>query len=65
MIIKKGYYGDIFGVMFVCDLVGGMYYIFEKVLFKYIFIECFLFWYGEGLNKEDEVNFEKVFKEYY
>ena len=65
MTIKKGYHGDTFGAMSVCDPVGGMHHIFEKVLPKHIFIERPLSRYGEGLNKEDEANLEKAFKEHH
>ncbi|NET36077.1 MAG: adenosylmethionine--8-amino-7-oxononanoate transaminase, partial [Cyanothece sp. SIO1E1] len=65
MTIKKGYHGDTFGAMSVCDPVGGMHHIFEKVLPKHIFIERPLSRYGEGLKQEDEANLEEAFKKHH
>lgn len=61
MTIKKGYHGDTFGAMSVCDPVGGMHHIFEQVLPKHIFVERPISRYGEGLSPDDEANLERAF----
>lgn len=65
MTIRKGYHGDTFGAMSVCDPVGGMHHIFEKVLPKHIFIERPLSQFGEGLHPLDAANLEKAFQEHH
>ncbi len=65
MTIKKGYHGDTFGAMSVCDPVGGMHHIFEQVLPEHIFIEHPISRFGEGLNSKDEENLETAFKKHH
>lgn len=65
MTIRKGYHGDTFGAMSVCDPVGGMHHIFEKVLPKHIFVEAPISAFGQGLDPIDEENLERAFSKHH
>ena len=60
--IKKGYHGDTFGAMSVCDPENGMHYIFNDVLPKHIFIDASISKFEDALHSQDLENLEEVFK---
>ena len=62
MTIRKGYHGDTFGAMSVCDPVSGMHHIFEQVLPKHIFIDQPVSTFGGGLDPRDADNLEEAFR---
>lgn len=41
MMVRGGYYGDMFGVMVICDFDGGMYLMWKGVLLEYVFVLFF------------------------
>lgn len=61
MTIRKGYHGDTFGAMSVCDPVGGMHHIFEAVLPQHIFLAEPISSFSEGLHPTDEAELEQAF----
>lgn len=65
MTIRRGYHGDTFGAMSVCDPVGGMHHIFEQVLPKHIFVEAPISAFGQGLDPVDEKNLEQAFERHH
>ena len=65
MTIKKGYHGDTFGAMSVCDPVGGMHHIFSQFLPQQIFIDQPISPFEEGLRLQDEENLTKAFEQHH
>ncbi|HAS44625.1 MAG TPA: adenosylmethionine--8-amino-7-oxononanoate transaminase [Microscillaceae bacterium] len=65
MTIKKGYHGDTFGAMSVCDPVGGMHHIFSQFLPQQIFIDQPISRFEEGLHPQDEENLKKAFEQHH
>ncbi len=65
MTIRKGYHGDTFGAMSVCDPVGGMHHIFSQFLPQQIFIDQPIARFGEPLHPQDEANLLKAFEQHH
>ncbi len=65
MTIRKGYHGDTFRAMSVCDPVGGMHHFFQSVLPKHIFVDEPSTPFGEKLNESDNQNLETAFAEHH
>ncbi|OJJ14178.1 adenosylmethionine--8-amino-7-oxononanoate transaminase [marine bacterium AO1-C] len=65
MTVRKGYHGDTFGAMSVCDPVGGMHHIFSQFLPQQIFIDQPVSSFGESLHPQDEENLRKAFEQHH
>ncbi len=63
--IRKGYHGDTFGAMAVCDPVGGMHHVFKEVLQEHFFIDAPLSKFGEELHPHDKEQLEEIFEFYH
>ncbi|EAY25695.1 adenosylmethionine--8-amino-7-oxononanoate transaminase [Microscilla marina] len=63
MTVRKGYHGDTFGAMSVCDPVNGMHQIFNKVLAPQIFIDEPTPGFAQPLQAQDAANLETAFEE--
>ena len=62
--IKRGYHGDTFGAMTVCDPVTGMHSLFEGMLTKNYFAERPGIRFGEAWREEDIRSFEQLITEH-
>ncbi|MDA7816866.1 adenosylmethionine--8-amino-7-oxononanoate transaminase [Sulfurimonas sp.] len=60
--LKKGYHGDTFGAMSVCDPVTGMHSIFQDVLHQNLFAPSPTCKYGEECKNEDIAEFREILK---
>jgi adenosylmethionine-8-amino-7-oxononanoate aminotransferase len=60
--VSKGYHGDTFGAMSVCDPITGMHSIFSKVLHKNIFVSEPKSKFGEPFNPNDLDEITQVIK---
>ncbi|RHW77143.1 adenosylmethionine--8-amino-7-oxononanoate transaminase [Colwellia sp. RSH04] len=63
--VRKGYHGDTFAAMSVCDPVTGMHQIFEKVLFKNIFAPAPNVAFDEPWDEQETHELESLFKQYH
>ncbi len=63
--IRKGYHGDTFGAMSVCDPVGGMHHLFSSILPKHFFIDEPISKFGAALDPIDEQHLEQVFEKHH
>lgn len=63
--IRKGYHGDTFAAMSVCDPVNGMHQLFSRFLPTQIFIDEPVSKFGEPLHAQDAANLEKVFQDHH
>ncbi|MCX4187131.1 adenosylmethionine--8-amino-7-oxononanoate transaminase [Methylophaga sp. OBS4] len=61
--IRNGYHGDTFGAMSVCDPVGGMHSMFEKVLPKHLFAPAPQCRRDEDWHDEDIADFRHLIKQ--
>ncbi len=64
MTVRKGYHGDTFGAMSVCDPVGGMHHLFNHLMPNHIFINEPQTPFSEDLYLEDIDSLEKNFEEH-
>jgi adenosylmethionine-8-amino-7-oxononanoate aminotransferase len=62
MTVRKGYHGDTFGAMSVCDPVNGMHQIFNNVLASQIFIDEPSAGFDLPLQAQDAANLEAAFE---
>lgn len=62
MTVRKGYHGDTFGAMSVCDPVNGMHQIFNNVLASQIFIDEPSAGFHLPLQPQDEAALEAAFE---
>jgi adenosylmethionine-8-amino-7-oxononanoate aminotransferase len=62
MTIRKGYHGDTFGAMAVCDPVGGMHSMYGDVLPQHVFVDEPQTPFGEPLSDKDKQTLETAFK---
>ena len=60
--VRKGYHGDTFGAMAVCDPESGMHHIFHTMLSEHLFIDEPTSLFGESLNDIDLKNLERAFE---
>jgi len=72
MTIKKGYHGDTFGAMSVCDPLNGMHHVFSHVLPQHIFVKEPSSRFSEpdspnggSLNNNDLTNLENAFEQHH
>lgn len=65
MTVRKGYHGDTFGAMSVCDPVNGMHQIFNKVLAPQVFIDEPATPFNEPLRAEDINSLETAFRDHH
>ncbi|MFT4680142.1 MAG: adenosylmethionine-8-amino-7-oxononanoate aminotransferase [Litorivivens sp.] len=63
--IKKGYHGDTFGAMSVCDPEGGMHHLFADMLPQHIFMNAPTSSFAEGLNPTDLEELESTFEKHH
>ena len=63
--VRRGYHGDTFACMSVCDPVTGMHHIFNKVLFQQHFIPEPPAGYGRQLTEHDLAPIKSLFAEYH
>ena len=62
MTVRKGYHGDTFGAMAVCDPESGMHHMFHTMLSEHLFIDEPTSLFGEPLNDIDLKNLERAFE---
>ena len=62
---SKGYHGDTFGAMSVCDPITGMHSAFEDVLHKNIFAEAPMCMFGEEWDEKYILDFKSKLQEYH
>tara|TARA_B110000090_G_scaffold104732_1_gene117558 strand:+ start:2934 stop:4229 length:1296 start_codon:yes stop_codon:yes gene_type:complete len=62
MTVRKGYHGDTFGAMSVCDPESGMHHIFSDILPQHHFITEPTSRFNEPLSLIDNENLEEAFK---
>ncbi len=60
--VKKGYHGDTFGAMSVCDPVTGMHALFKGFLAEQFFVDAPLRPFGEDCTDEDMAPMEQALK---
>ena len=65
MTVSKGYHGDSFGAMSVCDPQNGMHHIFNSVLPKHQFINEPSTPFGSELNAIDLNHLEEAFEKHH
>ena len=65
MTLRKGYHGDTFGAMSVCDPVSGMHHLFSHFMQEQIFVAAPLSTFEEDLRPEDEAELEAVFRNHH
>ena len=63
--IRRGYHGDTFGAMSVCDPETGMHHIFKKMLSPQIFIPPPKSKFDDSLDPQDKQELEKVFNNHH
>ncbi len=63
--IKKGYHGDTFGAMSVCDPEGGMHHLFAPMLPQHVFMKEPTSSFAEGLNQTEQDELENTFKNHH
>ncbi|MEM1216702.1 MAG: adenosylmethionine--8-amino-7-oxononanoate transaminase [Bacteroidota bacterium] len=64
MTVRRGYHGDTFGAMSVCDPDGGMHHLFADFLPQQLFLPTPTSRYGEPLNATDEANLVAAFEQH-
>ena len=65
MTVRKGYHGDTFAAMSVCDPVNGMHQIFNKMLASQIFIDEPATGFAEALLPQDIAALENAFRDHH
>lgn len=65
MMLFKGYYGDIFVVMSVCDFVNLMYSMYFGFLFEYVFVFVLSVKFNGEFSFIEVENLENYFVVYY
>lgn len=63
--LRRGYHGDTFRAMAVCDPENGMHHVFNKVLAKNIFVDAPTTGYHDDLNPSDIEHLENIFKKHH
>ena len=63
--LRKGYHGDTFAAMSVCDPVTGMHHLFSDVLPKQYFADAPASKYGETFEDSDLDSFKLLIKKYH
>ncbi|WP_154223645.1 adenosylmethionine--8-amino-7-oxononanoate transaminase [Marinicella rhabdoformis] len=61
----KGYHGDTFGAMSVCDPVNGMHTMFSKLINKHLFVDAPICAYGEEWQDDYLLEFEQTITEHH
>jgi len=62
---RKGYHGDTFGAMSVCDPVSGMHHLFSHFIQPQIFVTEPISSFKEDLQPEDVAQLEAVFRNHH
>ena len=63
--VRRGYHGDTFGAMSVCDPDNGMHHLFSGALPQQIFVDAPVTPFGEPLGAVDAANLEQVFLDHH
>ena len=63
--VRRGYHGDTFGAMSVCDPVTGMHSLFNQSLAKQVFIDAPCTPFNEACNTEDFNNLKAALKKHH
>jgi len=63
--LRRGYHGDTFGAMSVCDPVTGMHSLFSDVLVKQFFVDSPTCQFGANSREQDIDALESIFKSYH
>ncbi|EGM69730.1 adenosylmethionine-8-amino-7-oxononanoate aminotransferase [Shewanella sp. HN-41] len=61
--VKKGYHGDTFAAMSVCDPEGGMHTMFGEAVTKQCFVDAPQTLFGEPLRQDDLAPMERILRE--
>ncbi|MBW0281822.1 adenosylmethionine--8-amino-7-oxononanoate transaminase [Shewanella xiamenensis] len=61
--VKKGYHGDTFAAMSVCDPEGGMHTMFGEAVTKQCFVDAPQTPFGEPLRQDDLAPMQRIFRE--
>ena len=61
--VKKGYHGDTFAAMSVCDPEGGMHTMFGEAVTKQCFVDAPQTPFGEPLGQDDLVPMQRILRE--
>ena len=63
--LQKGYHGDTFGAMSVCDPVTGMHHMFNNVLMPNLFADSPDCPFAESFNEESIANFKHMISQHH
>jgi len=63
--IKKGYHGDTFGAMSVCDPESGMHHLYTDILPQHIFAEAPASTFFEDIDEEEAKALRTLFKQHH
>ena len=61
--VKKGYHGDTFAAMSVCDPEGGMHTMFGEAVTKQCFVDAPQTPFGESLHQDDLAPMQRILRE--
>ena len=61
--VKKGYHGDTFAAMSVCDPEGGMHTMFGEAVTKQCFVDAPQTPFGEALGQDDLAPMQRILRE--